>query len=155
MNKNTLTFLSALGIAILIGVTAYAALPSADITYDGPSVTIYKSPNCGCCVKHSAYLKKNGFKVDIEMVDDMEAIKRKFGIPNDMQSCHTTVMGDYFIEGHVPIEAFNKLMEEKPDIDGIALPEMPSGSPGMPGPKLEPFEIFEIKDGKAQTFITL
>ena len=72
-----------------------------------------------------------------------------------MESCHTAIFGDYFVEGHVPIEAVNKLLEEKPDIDGIALPEMPSGSPGMPGPKLEPFKIYSIKDGQASEFLSL
>ena len=151
-----MTILTAIGIAIVIGVAAYAVLPSADITsVSGPKVTIYKSPNCGCCVKHSAYLKQNGFDVDIKITDDMNAIKEKYGIPFDKQSCHTTVMGDYFVEGHVPVEAFNKLLKEKPNIDGISLPEMPSGSPGMPGPKLEPFEIYQLKDGQAQPYISI
>lgn len=156
MKDRTITILASVGFVLMIGITAYAALPSADITSaNGPKVTIYKSPNCGCCVRHGAYLKANGFDVDVEVIDDMSGIKDKYGIPQNMQSCHTTVMGDYFVEGHVPVEAFRKLLEEQPDIDGIALPEMPSGSPGMPGPKLELFEIFRLKNRQAEPYITL
>lgn len=118
-------------------------------------VTMYKSPNCGCCVQHSAYLKENGFKVNIEMTDDMDAIKEKYNIPREMQSCHTIAMGDYFVEGHMPIEAITKLLTEKPDVDGIALPGMPSGSPGMPGPKNGTFEIYQLTGGQTTNFINL
>lgn len=161
MKNKTLSILSALGVTALIAVTAFAALPRSDnevnesSNENGTEITIFKSPNCGCCVQHSAYLEENGFKVNVEMVDDMASVKRKFNIPKDMQSCHTAVMGDYFIEGHVPVEAFTMLIEDQPDIDGIALPSMPSGSPGMPGPKLGPFVIYELEDGQAQTFTTL
>ncbi len=156
MKERITTIFSFIGIAVLIGIAAYVTMPTASITNaDGPKVTIYKSPNCGCCVKHSAYLKQNGFDVDIKVTEDMDTIKQKYGIPYDKQSCHTTVMGDYFVEGHVPVEAFRKLLEEKPDIDGIGLPEMPSGSPGMPGPKLESFEIYQLKNGKSEPYINL
>lgn len=161
MKNRTLSALSALGIIALIAVTAFAMLPSANNEVNnsdnesGIEITMFKSPNCGCCVQHSAYLEKNGFKVNVEMVDDMASVKQKFNIPKDMQSCHTAVMGDYFIEGHVPVEAFTMLIEDQPNIDGIALPAMPSGSPGMPGPKLGPFEIYQLEDGQAQPFINL
>ena len=85
----------------------------------------------------------------------MNSIKEKYNIPYNMQSCHTTEIGDYFVEGHVPIEAVNKLLAEKPDIDGITLPDMPSGSPGMPGPKREEFIIYSLKDGEAEEFMRL
>lgn len=156
MKKRTLTILISIAIAVVLGVAAYATPPSANITgASGPKVTIYKSPNCGCCVKHSAYLKQNDYEVNIEVISDMDTIKEKYNIPLDMQSCHTAIIGDYFVEGHVPVEAFQKLLEEKPNIDGIALPEMPSGSPGMPGPKLGPFEIYQLKDGQANPYINL
>lgn len=122
---------------------------------DSMEVTMYKSPNCGCCVQHKAYLEENGFKVKVEMTEDMEAIKEKYNIPREMQSCHTIAMGDYFVEGHMPIEAIQKLMSEKPDIDGIALPGMPSGSPGMPGPKTGPFRIYQLADNEQTVYINL
>lgn len=122
---------------------------------DAQEVIVYKSPNCGCCVEHSAYMRENGFNVKIEMIEDMSTIKAMYNIPREMQSCHTTVLGNYFVEGHVPMEAITHLMETAPAIDGIALPGMPSGSPGMPGEQLEPFQIYQLTDSVASDFLTL
>ncbi len=118
-------------------------------------VVIYKSPSCGCCAEHAAYLKRQGFKVKIMSTNDTDSIKEEHNIPNEMQSCHTTIIGDYFVEGHMPIEAITKLLEEKPEIDGIALPGMPAGSPGMPGVKSGDFEIYSLKDGAISDFISI
>ena len=115
-------------------------------------VIIYKSPTCGCCVKHSAYLKENGYKVNMELTEDMDAIKQKYNIPEEMQSCHTTIIGDYFVEGHIPIDAITKLKKDNPEIDGIALPGMPAGSPGMPGIKTGEFQIYSVKDNNISEF---
>jgi hypothetical protein len=87
--------------------------------------------------------------------DEFVQIKDDFGIPTHMHSCHTTVIGDYFVEGHVPIEAVRKLLDEQPPIDGIALPGMPQGSPGMGGEKLLGFVIYSITDGRVEQFLTL
>lgn len=118
---------------------------------NGQKVVIYKSPTCGCCVGYIAYLRDLGFEVEVVTTNDT-AIKTENNIPGAMQSCHTSIFGDYYVEGHVPIEAVNKLLSEKPDIDGIALPGMPSGSPGMPGIKTEEWEIFALKDGEITQF---
>ena len=80
----------------------------------------------------------------------MASIKEQYQIPQSIESCHTTVFEDYFVEGHVPIEAMEELFEEYPDIDGIALPGMPAGSPGMDGPQTETFIIHALRDGKVQ-----
>ena len=72
-----------------------------------------------------------------------------------MQSCHTSIIGDYYVEGHVPVEAIRKLLDERPSIDGIALPGMPQGSPGMSGEKAEPFVIYAITGGAVEEFVTL
>lgn len=145
-----------LGISVITAIALYMT-PSTISTSEenGIEVTLYKEPYCGCCTQYSKYLRENGFKVNIEKIDDMPSIKTAYNIPDDMESCHTIAMGDYFVEGHVPVEAINKLLEEKPDIDGIALSGMPLGSPGMPGPKLGPFEVYQLKDGKASSFINL
>ena len=119
------------------------------------SATVYKSPTCGCCGEDISYLKKQGFEVKTENKTDMSAIKVQYGIPENMQSCHTTVMGDYVVEGHIPVEAIQKLLTEKPDIGAIALPGMPQGSPGMPGVKEGKFEIFGLKDGESEEFMSL
>jgi hypothetical protein len=117
--------------------------------------TVFKSQSCGCCGGYVSYLTGKNLDVDIKSMPDVEPIKDKYNIPPEMRSCHTTTVDKYFVEGHVPIEAVNKMLNEKPDIDGIALPGMPSGSAGMPGPKTEKFKIYSIKKGKAELFMEI
>jgi hypothetical protein len=116
---------------------------------------VYKSPTCGCCGNYITYLRSKGFDVEVKNVQDADSIKDKYGIPYEMSSCHTTVIGDYFVEGHVPVEAVDKLLTEKPDIDGIALPGMPAGSPGMPGFKRGEFIIHSLNEGEVSEFMSL
>lgn len=122
---------------------------------NGYSAEVFKSPTCGCCKGYAYALEDNGFQVKPTDMDDVGSIKDKYNIPAEMQSCHTTVVGKYFIEGHVPIEAVNKLLKEQPDIDGIALPGMPIGTPGMPGPREGAFIIYQVRDGKYSEFMKM
>lgn len=115
--------------------------------------TVFKSQSCGCCGGYISYLTGKSLDVDIKVMPDVEPIKNKYNIPPEMQSCHTTTVGKYFVEGHVPIEAVNKMLSEQPNIDGIALPGMPEGSAGMPGYKREKFKIYSIKNGKSELFM--
>jgi hypothetical protein len=110
---------------------------------------LYKSPNCGCCGNHAAYLRRNGFDVEVVETDNIGDVKSKNNIPAGEESCHTTVIGDYVVEGHVPVEAIEKLLTEKPAVKGIGLAAMPAGSPGMPGPKQSPFQIYSFTEGGA------
>ena len=118
-------------------------------------VEVFKTPSCGCCYGYVLFLEEEKFNVKQTDMRSLHLIKKKYNIPLEMQSCHTTVLGKYFIEGHVPIEAINKLLKEKPDIDGIALPGMPIGTPGMPGKKEEPYIIYQLVDGKSSVFMTI
>lgn len=121
------------------------------------AVTLYKSPTCGCCKKYGAYLEERG-DADVDNVDQMNMtpIKQEYGVPRALESCHTSIIGDYVVEGHVPLEAVEKLLREQPDIRGIALPDMPYGSPGMNGLKTERFQIFAIQnDGTYKPYVTL
>lgn len=115
----------------------------------GAAATVYKSPSCGCCGGYIEELKRQGANVTVEMVDEdrLTAIKNEHGITPELSSCHTTLIDGYAIEGHVPIEAVVKLRTEKPAIKGITLPGMPSGSPGMPGPKYAPYDV-QTLDGE-------
>ena len=123
--------------------------------FSGIDATVYKSPLCGCCVGYSTYLENQGFNVQIVETIDMDQIKEKYGIPPHMESCHTTVIGEYFVEGHVPIEAIRKLLTERPQIEGISLPRMPSGTPGMPGPKIAPYQISAFQGGLISGFMVI
>ena len=118
-------------------------------------VEVFKTPSCGCCYGYVLFLEEEKFNVKQNDMRSLHTIKQKYNIPVEMQSCHTTIMGKYFIEGHVPFEAIDKLFKEQPDIDGIALPGMPIGTPGMPGDKDEPYVIYQLKDGKSSVFMTI
>lgn len=107
---------------------------------------VYKSPNCGCCGQYISYLESNGYNVKSENVADMQSVKDKYDINSNVESCHTMVINDYVVEGHVPVEVVNKLLDEKPNIPGISLPNMLAGSPGMPGIKKEAFTIYSLAD---------
>jgi hypothetical protein len=112
-------------------VNGYVALEN----FEG-NVEFYKSASCGCCGVHSDYLSGRGkLDVDVVVLNDMKSVKDKYGIPIGLESCHTAIIDGYFVEGHVPLEVINRLLEERPNIAGIALPDMPSGTPGMPGVK--------------------
>jgi hypothetical protein len=89
------------------------------------------------------------------MTDSVEDIKDELDIPEEMWSCHTSLVGDYYVEGHVPVEAVRKLLAEQPNIEGIALPGMPQGSPGMSGEKSEPWVIYSISDGDVEEYVTI
>ena len=128
---------------------------SAVTKADKYNVEVFKTSSCGCCYGYVLFLEEEKFKVKQTDMRSLHLIKKKHNIPLEMQSCHTTILGKYFIEGHVPIEAINKLLKEKPDIDGIALPGMPIGTPGMPGEKEEPYIIYQLVDGKSSVFMTI
>ena len=157
MPNNKIIIVSIFVLAVIAGGFIFFKSPSsnADESVDKIRAVVYKSPNCGCCVSHIAYLKKHGFDIEVKAVGDIASVKGEHNIPYDKQSCHTTTVGDYFVEGHVPIEAYDKLLSEKPDIDGIGLPGMPAGSPGMPGIKTEPFIIYSITDGRSSEFMRI
>jgi hypothetical protein len=111
---------------------------------------LYKNPQCSCCETYAAYLKQNGFEVDIKPTNDLAAISAKAGVPADLEGCHTMLVEGYVVDGLVPVDVVRKLLAEKPAIAGITLPGMPMGAPGMGGTKTGPFTIYAVtKDGAA------
>ena len=107
-----------------------------------------------CCDRYANYLRENGFNVTVVEHPNMTMIKQKYGVREDLEGCHTTVVGNYIAEGHVPIASIKRLLAEKPAVKGISLPGMPQGSPGMSGTKEGPFEILSITghDGPAPVY---
>jgi hypothetical protein len=105
---------------------------------------VYKSPTCSCCRQYISYLEREGYNIKSESINDMQSVKEKYDISPIMESCHTMVIDDYIVEGHVPIEVVEDLLNKKPNIAGISLPDMPPGSPGMPGIKRDPFTIYSL-----------
>jgi hypothetical protein len=122
----------------------------------GQSITLYKSPNCGCCSGHAKALETAGFTVTIEETDNLDLVKQTHNIPAGGESCHTSVIGDYVVEGHVPLEAIEKLLTEKPDIAGIGLPGMPIGTPGMPGRKTATYDVYQLSStGEMSPYVSI
>jgi len=131
--------------ALVLFVLAFA--PVALHAEEARQATLYKDPSCGCCTEYGRYLEANGYQVTVvDSADELDGIKAKYGVPEHLQGCHSTVIEGYVIEGHVPVAAISRLLREKPSIPGISLPGMPLGSPGMSGAKEGAFEIFVIAD---------
>jgi hypothetical protein len=105
------------------------------------SIKVYKTPTCGCCKAWVEHIEQNGFKAEVVDMPDLSAVKTKYGVAPQHQSCHTAVVGNYTIEGHVPADLIMKLVNEKPDIAGLAVPGMPMGSPGMEGATKESYDV--------------
>jgi hypothetical protein len=96
-------------------------------------MVVWKDPNCGRCGGWVEHLRANGFAVTVEETSNLAPIKAQWGVPAELVSCHTAAIGRYTIEGHVPAAAIKRLLAEKPDAIGLAVPGMPAGSPGMGG----------------------
>ena len=94
-------------------------------------VVMYKSATCGCCTKWAEYMETAEFEVKQVVPDDLDSVKVEAGITQELMSCHTAKVGNYVVEGHVPLEDVRRLLHEKPDAIGITVPGMPTGSPGM------------------------
>ncbi len=121
------------------------------------TLTVYRTDFCGCCRLYEDYLRGSGAELRTVVVEPeaLERLRRELGIPSEMYSCHTSTLGPYFVEGHVPLEAIEKLVEERPVLDGIALPGMPPGSPGMGGVRTAPLQIYAVRDGSAFLWLAL
>ena len=119
-----------------------------------PEIEIFKSPSCGCCTKWADYLKDNGFDVKLKETENLNPIKMSARIPAGKGSCHTAFIDGYVIEGHVPAEDIKRLLEEKPDAQGLTVPGMPVGSPGMEmGARKDAYQVLIFqKDGTTEVF---
>ena len=116
-----------------------------------PAVTVYKSATCGCCSNWIEHMRANGFMVTSHDVEDVGAVKTKYGVPPEAGSCHTSLVDGYVVEGHVPADTIKRLLRERPKVAGIAVPGMPVGSPGMevPGRPADSYTIVAFeKSGK-------
>ena len=96
-----------------------------------PKITVNKDPNCSCCGGWVDHLKAEGFSVDVVETSAINRVRAKLGVPNELAACHTAEVDNYVIEGHVPAVAIRRLLSQRPDARGLAVPGMPVGSPGM------------------------
>jgi hypothetical protein len=125
----------------LIALGATAIFPQGALSAAGlPTISVTKDPNCSCCAGWVDHLKQAGFPVTVVTSTDLKPIKARLGVPDDLASCHTAQVGAYVIEGHVPASAIQRLLLETPTATGLAVPDMPAGSPGMDGTPV-PFDV--------------
>jgi hypothetical protein len=136
--------LKAFGVGIVLavlGIGGYAyfgPLASADL----PTVTVYKSPSCNCCAEWVTHMREQGFPVEIQSRFNVKPVKRKVGVPSSLAACHTAVVNNYVVEGHVPAKDVKQLLRENPKVRGLSVPGMPVGSPGMErGNRVEPYKV--------------
>ncbi len=148
MNRRTML---RFGLSALAGL-AVRPLRAAE---GGKPVTLYKDPQCSCCEGYADYLRHNGFAVTIVPTHDLALLDKKYGIADDLQPCHISIIDNYVVGGHVPIDVVNRLLSEKPKITGITLPGMPEGSPGMGGTKHGLFTVYVIASGPPQVYATV
>ena len=133
--------------------TSEAAQLAANGGGEGLTIKVVKSPTCGCCAKWIEHLQAAGFKVEVENSNDMARVKAAAGVPPAVQSCHTATIGDYVIEGHVPVETIVRLMRERPHVKGLAVPGMPVGSQGMEmGGRVDPYDVIAFDGAKTSVY---
>jgi hypothetical protein len=117
-----------------------------------PVIEVYKSESCGCCSGWVKHLEENGFKVKAHNVDNPADYRQKFGMPQQLGSCHSAKVAGYALEGHVPASDIKRLLATRPKATGLAVPNMPMGSPGMEGPRKDAYDVLLVKDGKTSVF---
>lgn len=113
----------------VLGIVAAMLFPG--LAAQATDVMVYKTPWCGCCDAWIDHLRENGFSVSVTERDDLTAVREQQGVPAALQSCHTAIVDGYVVEGHVPAADVRRLLNERPQATGLAVPGMPMGSPGM------------------------
>jgi hypothetical protein len=142
---------------LILASSFIVAAPLAALA-DGifPDIHVVKNPQCGCCNAWIETLKDKGFNVTTENRSGsfLTEFKIQSGVPKNMMSCHTAIIDGYFIEGHVHASDIKRLITDRPEALGLAVPAMPYGSPGM-GPEdgREAYDVYIISaDGTADVF---
>ncbi|NIO39260.1 MAG: DUF411 domain-containing protein [Burkholderiales bacterium] len=139
--------LAGIAAALVIGVSCTQA-PA-----DTAEITVYKTSTCGCCKDWIRHLRANGFTVNAYDVQNLDQIARQNGVAPQLRSCHTARVGGYVVEGHVPAQDIKRLLAEKPDVTGLAVPGMPQSAPGMDLPGNHPYNVYTFKaDGSTSVY---
>ncbi len=143
-------FLTILVLALPVLLAGCSKAPSAAPA----SLTVHKSPTCGCCAKWMDHINAGGIATEVVSEQDIGAVQKRLGVPEELQACHVAVVGDYLIVGHVPAEDVRRLLAEKPKARGLSVRGMPVGSPGMEhGDHRQPYETMLFQaDGQASVF---
>jgi hypothetical protein len=137
-------------------LVAMASVVQARVAFaaEEPSITVHKDPSCGCCSGWVQHLQKAGFVTKVFDTNDIDAVKKRLGVPDDLAACHTAEVAGYVIEGHVPAAALKLFLTEKPNATGLAVPGMPIGSPGMEGDKPEKYDVVLFGPDGRRTYVS-
>jgi hypothetical protein len=129
--------------AMLVGLLGAGCV---DAEAAAPEMVVYATPTCGCCTGWVEHMREEGFAVRVVYQNDLSQVRREHRLPPALVSCHMGVVDGFVVEGHVPAHVVRRLLEERPEILGIAVPGMPIGSPGMEHPQgfTETFEVFSF-----------
>lgn len=149
----------AIAVSIILGIN----ICYAQSVWDEPVVTVagkpmdievYRSPTCGCCSKWEAHIKQHGFNVQDNVIEDIQSIKDQYAVNRTLASCHTAVIGDYIIEGHVPANDIKAMLQAKSATRVLAVPGMVVGTPGMEmGEQKMPFKVMALdQEGRLEVY---
>lgn len=143
-----------LAVAAAVAVPAYASQAGQKpAAADGQAITVYRTATCGCCGKWVDHLKTAGFTPTVHIVENTDTAPPAKGVPAQLRSCHSATLEGYNVEGHVPAEVIRQLLKERPKVQGIAVPGMPAGSPGMESPSPVAYDVVAYDaSGKTSVF---
>jgi hypothetical protein len=144
--------LAPVGLGLTLGPRAWAQTGAQTGAETGPAITVHRDPGCGCCGGWVEHLKHAGFATTVIASRELDAVKRRLGVPAELASCHTAEVEGYVVEGHVPASAIRRLLAERPAAAGLAVPGMPVGSPGMEGGTPETYEVVLFGPQGRRTF---
>jgi len=140
-------------LALLLGVAIEPQTRTPPAKAAATAITVYRARTCGCCGKWAEHLKAAGFDVTVNLLDNVAYAPGRERVPQSLLSCHTAFVGRYVVEGHVPADVIKDLLRKRPAVEGIAVPGMPLGSPGMESPTPQPYDVIAWdKAGKTSTF---
>ncbi|MBD2001149.1 DUF411 domain-containing protein [Leptolyngbya sp. FACHB-541] len=145
----------AIATVIVLTTASAEAASTPDVMSEAmPEIVVYRDPSCSCCGGWMEHLETQGFQATNTPTPEVDALKQQYGIPDDLTSCHTAIIDGYVVEGHVPAEDIKRLLAERPNVVGIAVPGMPVGTPGMEsGDERESFSVFSFDEqGNTEVF---
>lgn len=150
-SKRLLIVVAVLAAAIFVGGLTWSDWSSE--AGERVKVVMYQNPACGCCSKWAQHMERNGFEVEIHKSPELNRIKEREGITRKTAACHTSFVGGYVVEGHVPARDIKRLLREKPQVHGLTVPGMPAGSPGMEGPRRDRYDVLTFdKEGNTTVY---
>ncbi len=134
-------------LSLALSFGAEAAVPQpVSRPVSQPEITVYRDPGCRCCEGWVEHLTAEGFQANVIPTADMDSLKQRLGVPTSLGSCHTALVEGYLLEGHVPVADIQRLLTERPDLAGIAVPGMPVGTPGMEdGDRRDSFDVVSFQ----------